>query len=366
MSEEFSSPPPRQYRSEASNNWRAKDDTPRVDQSQSQSQQPRMRSNFNRTNNGSYSNNNTNSSTSADASATPGTRLYVGNLLYTIQKGDVEALFAEHGFNVVGVTISTDPFTGRNPSYCFVDVDSPEEAQRAIAELSGVDLRGRALRVSPGVARRGQGQSDSNGNGNGGREARVKNYDQGWGRESKEERSKFDFGFLPTNPGPILFVSRESSGDYKPTFDRWNRTDASSHWQAPQTEGRRLFVGGLPRIEPQSALDEEIQVLFATHLPDSNTKPTAVSKLISPHPSKVVGGEPGNHYYCFVDLERAEDVDVVIEKLAGAQGSWGGAVRVGRAREQRERGPDRKVVREQGLRNDGERKPFETGSWRRD
>ncbi|KAG9771825.1 hypothetical protein ABEF93_007622 [Exophiala dermatitidis] len=344
MSEEISSPPPRQYRSEASNNWRAKDDTPRVDQSQSQSQQPRMRSNFNRTNNGSYSNNNTNSSISADASATPGTRLYVGNLLYTIQKGDVEALFAEHGFNVVGVTISTDPFTGRNPSYCFVDVDSPEEAQRAIAELSGVDLRGRALRVSPGVARRGQGQSDSNGNGNGGREARVKNYDQGWGRESREERT----------------------GDYKPTFDRWNRTDASSHWQAPQTEGRRLFVGGLPRIEPQSALDEEIQVLFATHLPDSNIKPTAVSKLISPHPSKVVGGEPGNHYYCFVDLERAEDVDVVIEKLAGAQGSWGGAVRVGRAREQRERGPDRKVVREQGLRNDGERKPFETGSWRRD
>jgi hypothetical protein len=151
--------------------------------------------------------------------------------------------------------------------------------------------------------------------------------------------------------------------EYKPTFDRWNRTDASSHWQAPQTEGRRLYFGNLPRIEPQSALDEEIQLLFATYVTPGDVsetalKPTAVSKLISPHPSKIVEGAAGNHHYCFVDLERAEDVDLVISKLDGVEGSWGGNLRVNRAREQRERpasdrGGERKVVREQGLRSSG-------------
>jgi hypothetical protein len=129
-------------------------------------------------------------------------------------------------------------------------------------------------------------------------------------------------------------------------------------------------VGNLPRIEPQSALDEEIQSLFATHLSDANVTPTAVSKLISPHPSKAT--EPGNHHYCFVDLERAEDMDVVITKLNGCEGSWGGSVRVNRAKEQRERGPgdrdrERKVVREQGQgRGDGERRVGGNPAWRKD
>lgn len=57
-----------------------------------------------------------------------------------------------------------------------------------------------------------------------------------------------------------------------------------------------------------------------------------------------------------MDLERAEDVETVIAALDGREGSWGGALRVNRAREQRDRpegGRDRKVVREQGLNRDG-------------
>ena len=87
----------------------------------------------------------------------------------------------------MNVSISTDPFTGRNPSYCFVDVETVEEAQRAIAELNGVDVLGRGVKVSPGVAKRQGGQGQ---NGGGMREVRTKNYEKGWGRETKEERSK--------------------------------------------------------------------------------------------------------------------------------------------------------------------------------
>lgn len=140
-----------------------------------------------------------------------------------------------------------------------------------------------------------------------------------------------------------------------------------------------MYVGNLPRIEPQSAVDEEVQSLFATYLADTNITPAAVSKLISPHPSKAT--EPGNHYYCFVDLERAEDMDLVIEKLAAAEGSWGGSVRVNRARDQRDRergAPGEKrggreqggrgEGREQGARGDGERRgpPGGGSAWRKD
>lgn len=149
-----------------------------------------------------------------------------------------------------------------------------------------------------------------------------------------------------------------------------------------------MYIGNLPRIEPQSALDAEIQNLFSTFLPNENIVPQAVSKLLSPHPSKIV--EPGNHYYTFVDLERAEDVDVVIAALDGKEGSWaagdgangGPGIRVNKARDRERRdGPgtpgenggerrERKVVREQGLGRDreggGERRGFGGGSWRRE
>jgi RNA recognition motif-containing protein len=176
------------WRSQASMNWRAKDDSPRVER---QSPAPSTRGGQSR-----FSNRSDGAQPQAGSDASGNaSRLYVGNLLYTAQKADIETLFTDKGFNVVNVSISTDPFTGRNPSYCFVDLDSPDEAQRAIAELNGVDVMGRSLRVSPGVAKRnsaaqggpGRGQEDSP---DGGREVRVKNFERGWGRESREERSK--------------------------------------------------------------------------------------------------------------------------------------------------------------------------------
>jgi hypothetical protein len=61
--------------------------------------------------------------------------------------------------------------------------------------------------------------------------------------------------------------------------------------------------------------------------------------MISPHPSKA--DEPGNHHYCFVDMASAEDIEAAVEKLNGLETEWG-ALRVGRAKDNR----DRKSVRE--------------------
>ena len=126
-----------------------------------------------------------------------------------------------------------------------------------------------------------------------------------------------------------------ANDNYKPSFDRWSRNDASNQFQAPSEQGRRLYVGGLPSIEPQSAVDAEMQKLF------EGFEIQAVSKIISPHPSKAE--EPGNHYYLFVDMPSADDVQAAVEKLDGQESPWGGPLRVNRAKDNRER----KVNREQ-------------------
>ena len=113
----------------------------------------------------------------AASEAAPGTRLYVGNLPYSAQGPDVEQLFTENGFTVVKVTISVDPFSGRNPSYCFVDLESADDASRAMEQLNGSELQGRPIKVNLGIAKKaGDG---------GGSQARIKNYERGYAREER-------------------------------------------------------------------------------------------------------------------------------------------------------------------------------------
>lgn len=68
---------------------------------------------------------------------------------------------------------------------------------------------------------------------------------------------------------------------------------------------------------------------------------TAVSKMISPHPSKA--SEPGNHYYCFVDFATPEEAERAMEALNGREVEGWGAIRVNKAKNNL----DRKVNREQ-------------------
>lgn len=81
----------------------------------------------------------------------------------------------------------------------------------------------------------------------------------------------------------------------------------------------------MPRIEPHSACEELIQQLFNS----KGLQVAAVSKIISPHPSKAE--EPGNHHYCFVDMHTSEDTDAAVEQLNGIETEWG-PIRVGHAK----------------------------------
>ena len=54
----------------------------------------------------------------------------------------------------LNIDISIDPFTGRNPSYCFVDLDDNEDADAVISELEGHMIRGRPMKINYDTGKR--------------------------------------------------------------------------------------------------------------------------------------------------------------------------------------------------------------------
>src|SRR5438128_9548089 len=92
-----------------------------------------------------------------------GKKLYVGNLSYDVDSSALEQLFGAHG-TVQSAQIITDRDTGRSKGFAFVEMDSDQEAQAAIAALNGKDMGGRALTVNEAKPR-----EDRGGGGGGGR-----------------------------------------------------------------------------------------------------------------------------------------------------------------------------------------------------
>jgi cold-inducible RNA-binding protein len=85
-----------------------------------------------------------------------GTRLFVGNLPYAISDEELRELFAAMG-SVKSVRIITDFDTGRSKGYGFVEMGTPDEAAKAIQQLNGHSVGGRAVVVSEARAREGGG-----------------------------------------------------------------------------------------------------------------------------------------------------------------------------------------------------------------
>ncbi len=75
------------------------------------------------------------------------TRLYVGNLPYSVGENDLKRLFSQAG-TVENVTLPLDRETGRPRGFGFVQMATDEEAEAAIQQFNGYTLDGRQLRVN--------------------------------------------------------------------------------------------------------------------------------------------------------------------------------------------------------------------------
>jgi cold-inducible RNA-binding protein len=97
-----------------------------------------------------------------------GKKLYVGNLAFEVTNKDLEELFAQAGI-CESAAIITDRATGQSRGFGFVEMGSNADAQKAIQEFDGRELKGRALKVNEAREGGGGGRGRGPGGGGGGR-----------------------------------------------------------------------------------------------------------------------------------------------------------------------------------------------------
>jgi RNA recognition motif-containing protein len=92
-------------------------------------------------------------------------RLYVGNLAYSVSGSDLEELFSQAG-QVQNATVISDKFSGQSKGFGFVEMASSGDAATAIQRFNDTDLKGRNIKVNEAKPR------ESNSGGGGGNRGR--------------------------------------------------------------------------------------------------------------------------------------------------------------------------------------------------
>lgn len=100
-------------------------------------------------------------------------KLYIGNLPFSATEDQLQEWLSQAGVSPSGVNLIRDRFTGQSRGFAFVEINSDEEADRAINSLNGQNFGGRNLVVNearPQTERSGGGRgSYGGGRGGGGR-----------------------------------------------------------------------------------------------------------------------------------------------------------------------------------------------------
>ncbi len=75
------------------------------------------------------------------------TKLYVGNLSYSVTENELRELFAQAG-TVTSVAVIKDRDTGQSKGFAFVEFGTQADAQSAISRFNGHKLGERTLTVN--------------------------------------------------------------------------------------------------------------------------------------------------------------------------------------------------------------------------
>jgi cold-inducible RNA-binding protein len=90
-------------------------------------------------------------------------KLYIGNLPFSATEDQLQEWFSQVGVSPSGVNLIRDRFTGQSRGFAFVEINSDEEADRAINSLNGQNFGGRNL-----VVNEARPQTERSGGGRGG------------------------------------------------------------------------------------------------------------------------------------------------------------------------------------------------------
>ena len=105
--------------------------------------------------------------------------IFVGSLPFSIEEADLRESFEAYGA-VDSVKIISDKFTGRSKGFGFVEMPNDDEAQKAIDELNGATVQGRAIVVNKSEPKpEGERRSFGGGNRGGGNSRPGGNYGGG-------------------------------------------------------------------------------------------------------------------------------------------------------------------------------------------
>ncbi len=91
---------------------------------------------------------------------------FVGNMSFQTTESELRSIFEPYG-EITRIQVMTDRDTGRARGFAFVELADDEQAAKAITELNGKELDGRALNVNE--ARPKPERSGPRGGGGGGR-----------------------------------------------------------------------------------------------------------------------------------------------------------------------------------------------------
>jgi len=100
--------------------------------------------------------------------------IYVGNLSHQTTEDDLRQAFETFG-QIESVNIIKDRFSGESRGFGFVAIPSKQEAQKAIEEMNGKDLMGRAISVNEARPRTERRGGSGGGGGGGGRRGGFSN-----------------------------------------------------------------------------------------------------------------------------------------------------------------------------------------------
>lgn len=87
-------------------------------------------------------------------------RLFVGGLPYRLTSDELNKLFSEYG-KINSADVIIDKYSGQSKGFGFVDMESEDEADKAIKKLYNFEIDGRRIIVSEARPREERSRFDN-------------------------------------------------------------------------------------------------------------------------------------------------------------------------------------------------------------